>query len=86
MTTRTTTMLKRHFLSSLLLAGLVFSATNAGAQSFLDFAALGSTSCVLGKDVVLKDSNDPAGTNLATLLVGGNGTCLLYTSPSPRDS
>jgi len=67
-------MLKRHFLSSLLLAGLVFSATNVGAQSFLDFAALGSTSCVLGKDVVLKDSNDPAGTNLATLLVGGNGT------------
>lgn len=64
----------RHFLGSLLIAGVIFSTTNAGAQTFLDFAALGSTNCILGKDVVLEDSNDPSGTNLATLLVGGNGS------------
>lgn len=67
-------MRKRHFFSSLLIAGLIFSANHANAQTFLDFAALGSTSCILGKDVVLEDSNDPSGTNLATLLVGGNGS------------
>jgi hypothetical protein len=64
----------RHFLSSLLIAALIFSANHANAQTFLDFAALGSTNCILGKDVVLEDSNDPSGTNLATLLVGGNGS------------
>ncbi len=64
----------RNFFSSLLCGGLLLCANNAAAQTFLDFAALGSTSCILGKDVVLKDSNDPSGANLATLLVGGNGT------------
>ena len=56
------------------MSGILTCATGASAQTFLDFAALGSTSCILGKDVVLKDSNDPSGANLATLLVGGNGT------------
>ena len=64
----------RNFFSSLLCGALLLCANNAAAQTFLDFAALGSTSCILGKDVVLKDSNDPSGANLATLLVGGNGT------------
>jgi len=64
----------RHFFGSLLCGALLLCANNAAAQTFLDFAALGSASCILGKDVVLKDSNDPSGANLATLLVGGNGT------------
>ena len=67
-------MSKRHVFGALVVGGILSCATGAAAQTFLDFAALGSTSCVLGKDVVLKDSNDPTGSNLATLLVGGNGT------------
>ena len=44
----------RNFFGSLLCGGLLLCANNAAAQTFLDFAALGSTSCILGKDVVLK--------------------------------
>lgn len=57
--------------SALLLAILV-SATTAPAQTVLDFAAFGSTSCILGNNVVIKDSNDPGGALLPSLLVGGN--------------
>lgn len=57
--------------TAFLLASALWSSP-AAAQSVLDFAAFGSTSCILGNNVVIKDSNDPTGTLLPTLLVGGN--------------
>jgi predicted acyltransferase (DUF342 family) len=61
------------FIRTALALGLALVATSANAQTtFLDFAAFGSTSCILGNNVVIEDSNDPGGTLLPTLLVGGN--------------
>ncbi|MFP6663510.1 MAG: hypothetical protein VCC00_04860 [Deltaproteobacteria bacterium] len=61
------------FIRAALTLSMVFVTTNAFAQAtFLDFAAFGSTNCILGNNVIIEDSNDPGGTLLPTLLVGGN--------------